>query len=168
MTNHSCDCDHKGTSDQPDKIRKKGIRGLFSVCAAGCTGSAAGSAALSHLGCCVILPIVAGLSGAATSAALHTAIFVASPVIAAGTMLGIEKLRGKKILNKSSAVKAGASATLALAMTFAVHAITGHDHDECDHHGCDTQHHDAHDLGIHGHSHDHGHDIEQHCHGCMP
>lgn len=130
---------------ETDKKQKWSIRNLFKTCAK-CTGPAAGGAVLSHIGC-VLVPIFASVSGAATGAVMHTAMYVASPVIAVGVTLGIDKLRGENVLSRQGAKKAGISATLALAITFGISALTGgHEHhaDGHDHHN-HHNHHSQHD-----------------------
>jgi len=96
---------------------------------ASCGCSAASGAALSHVGC-VLVPVFASAAGVVSSAALHTAMYVASPVIAIGFTLGIDKARGEKLLSAKSARKAGVAGTIALAVTFTISAFQGHDHHE--------------------------------------
>lgn len=147
-SSHSHDHEHKST--------RGWLPSFFGSCAS-CGGSATSSAtlssiALSHIPCCVILPIfTSAVSGSTVSSAMQTATYVASPVIAGGIALGIEKFQKRKALSKSSLTKAGISAGLALAMTFGINALTGdskdhihsHDHD----HISGSEHHEHHDCG---------------------
>lgn len=132
-------CAGGGTEEKAAPSARGRLSRLFGRCA-GCAGPAAGGALLSHAAC-FLVPVIAGVSGAATGAMLHAAMFVASPAIAAGAVLGIARWRGESVAARPVLVHAGISATIALAVTFGLSALGG-GHDG--HHGHDHGHH-AHD-----------------------
>ncbi len=106
-----------------------------------CVRDGAGGAALSHVGC-VALPLAAGALGASLSGQfLMAAMFVTSPLIAAGATYLMDRWRGQA----ASVPKLIGSAAVALVVAFGIHTMPGHDHGHGGHH--DHQHdHDHHHM----------------------